>query len=96
MWGYSGGLPLMEETPPDIPAVAATAGADALAALSEVSMRCGGCGAKVGATVLSRVMAKLQGTLETRPDVVLVGLESPDDMSIYGNNCLITSILLLP
>ena len=80
MWGYTGGRPLMEEPEADIPQVALTAGADALSALAEVSMRCGGCGAKVGATVLSRVMAKLDAP--QRPDVVLVGLDAPDDCAV--------------
>jgi len=82
MWGYKEGLPLMEEEEADIPDVARTrgAGADALAALAHVSMRCGGCGAKVGATVLSRVMAKLKAP--RRDDIVVVGLDSPDDCAV--------------
>ena len=52
---------------------------DALDVLKHASMRCGGCGAKVGATVLSRVMKRLN--VPTR-DEVLVGLDAPDDAAV--------------
>jgi len=70
-------LPEMATPPP----VALTGIADtaALKEISAIAMRCGGCGAKVGATVLSRAL----GTLEpfARNDV-LVGLDAPDDAAI--------------
>ena len=47
--------------------------------LSAMTMRCGGCGSKVGATILDRVLGRLQPM--TRSDVVL-GLDAPDDASI--------------
>jgi selenide,water dikinase len=34
-------------------------------AISAIAMRCGGCGAKVGATVLSRALASLQPSSAT-------------------------------
>ena len=81
MAGYTHDLPVMAESPPEPSAVAASAGPSALAALAHASMRCGGCGAKVGATVLSSVMKRLRDRVVTRPEV-LVGLDSPDDLSL--------------
>jgi len=63
--------------------VASAAGDDAIQMLSHVSMRCGGCGSKVGAHVLSRVMRRLRegGNIPTRPEV-LIGLDAPDDAAV--------------
>jgi selenide,water dikinase len=51
----------------------------ALAEISALAMRCGGCGAKVGATVLSRALGSIEPV--RRADVV-VGLDAPDDAAI--------------
>jgi selenide,water dikinase len=65
------------------PAVAAASSplADkaALRAISAIAMRCGGCGAKVGATVLSRALGAIEPFPRTE---VLVGLAAPDDAAV--------------
>jgi selenide,water dikinase len=62
------------------PALAAgIADREAIRELSTLAMRCGGCGAKVGSSVLTRVMRRLSAG--TRADV-LVGLDAPDDAAV--------------
>lgn len=56
------------------------ADAEAIEALSTPAMRCGGCGAKVGSTVLSRVINRLP---VQRREGVLIGLEAPDDAAAF-------------
>ena len=71
-------LPEMpQETGPDLGGVADQ---DAIRELSTLAMRCGGCGAKVGSTVLSRVINRLP---PQRRDDVLIGLDSPDDAAAF-------------
>jgi selenide,water dikinase len=53
---------------------------EAISELSTLAMRCGGCGAKVGSTVLSRVINRLP---PQRRDDVLIGLDSPDDAAAF-------------
>jgi len=87
-------LPEMEENsdarPPDVdvrlvPDSLVAPGADevarweALAKISSVAMRCGGCGSKVGSTVLEQVLRRLEPI--ARDDVV-VGLDAPDDAAV--------------
>ena len=66
----------------DRPELAAgIADADAIRELSTIAMRCGGCGAKVGATVLSRVMQRLP---DKQRDDVLIGRDAPDDCAMLA------------
>jgi selenide, water dikinase len=60
------------------PAVSVSPLADQLALkeISALAMRCGGCGAKVGATILSRALGAIEPA--PRSDIV-VGLDAPDD-----------------
>ncbi|MBI3453691.1 MAG: selenide, water dikinase SelD [Rhodospirillales bacterium] len=70
---------------PEMPAhagpviAAGVADGAALKEISAIAMRCGGCGAKVGSSVLSRVIGRLDG--RTRDDV-LIGLGAPDDAAV--------------
>jgi selenide,water dikinase len=69
-------LPEMVARPAPLPPLADR---QALADLSAIAMRCGGCGAKVGATVLSRALSSIEPA--ARSDVV-VGLDAPDDAAL--------------
>ena len=95
MHGYQGGLREMmakmeqkekEAAARRTPKVASAAGGEALEKLSHASMRCGGCGAKVGVSVLSSVMARLKagGHLPPDPPEVLLGLDAPDDCAVLA------------
>ena len=52
---------------------------ESLQAISAIAMRCGGCGAKVGASVLSRALSNLHPV--DREEVV-IGLKDPDDAAV--------------
>ena len=53
----------------------------AIKELSTIAMRCGGCGAKVGSGILSRVMQRLP---THQRDDVLIGRDSPDDSAMLA------------
>jgi len=64
----------------DLPAVTSLlADREALKEISAIAMRCGGCGAKVGASILTRALADLEPV--HRNDVI-VGLDAPDDAAL--------------
>ena len=53
----------------------------AIKELSTIAMRCGGCGAKVGSGILTRVMQRLP---THQRDDVLIGRDSPDDSAMLA------------
>ena len=52
---------------------------ESLQAISAIAMRCGGCGAKVGASVLSRALGQLH---PVQREEVIIGLKDPDDAAV--------------
>ena len=73
-------FPAMETT--DSETRAATPGvasSEDIQELTSAAMRCGGCGSKVGASILDRVISRLEPVPR---DEVLVGLNAPDDASV--------------
>ncbi|MFB6372871.1 MAG: selenide, water dikinase SelD, partial [Bradymonadaceae bacterium] len=68
-------LPEMEDEEPDY----AVEDNSSLDDISAVAMRCGGCGAKIGSSILDRVLDRLDPI--TRDDI-LVGLDEPDDAAV--------------
>ncbi|MBD2022526.1 selenide, water dikinase SelD [Leptolyngbya sp. FACHB-36] len=61
-------------------------------------MRCAGCGSKVGSTVLSRVLQRIQSDRPSHSSV-LVGLDTPDDAAVIQippNRVLVQTIDYFP
>ena len=73
-------LPKMDESSAST-RIPAPLRAEAVNELADEGMRCGGCGAKVGADVLAAALADI-GTV-SREDV-LIGLDAPDDAALIS------------
>lgn len=71
--------PHASSTPPSSAPQPALTQEESLQAISAIAMRCGGCGAKVGASVLSRALGALH---PVERDDVLIGLHAPDDAAV--------------
>jgi selenide, water dikinase len=69
----------LPEMPQPKAVISPIADQQALQDISAIAMRCGGCGAKVGATVLTRALGEIEP--EPRADVIL-GLDTPDDAAV--------------
>jgi len=56
----------------------------AIQELSTAMMRCGGCGSKVGSTVLERVLRRInqEQPADDHQDHILIGLDAPDDAAV--------------
>ena len=70
-------LPQMQN--PEAATVSGVADQAAIKEISAIAMRCGGCGAKIGATVLSRALNEINPA--PRDDIV-IGLNAPDDAAV--------------
>jgi selenide,water dikinase len=73
---------LPEMAQPDMAHVPAIADDAAIKEISAMAMRCGGCGAKVGATVLTRALGAVE---PADRDDVIIGLDAPDDAAVVDN-----------
>ncbi len=83
-----------------IPISTVTAGTEAVGILEHASMRCGGCGSKIGADILSRVLRKLSLQKESGPeDAGIVPIPTEEGITVvqsvdYFRSCLSDAFLL--
>ena len=66
--------------------------------LKHAAMRCGGCGAKEGATALSNVIRRLREEVpmaDATKNKVLVGLDAPDDCAVVAPGVFFFSCISL-
>jgi len=68
---------MQEEAEPGVDL--ALTNSDTFKEISAIAMRCGGCGAKVGAGVLTRALSELKPAPR---DDILIGLHDPDDAAV--------------
>lgn len=72
-----------EEEDDGIPQVAKSMGQATINMLSKRKMRCGGCGSKIGANVLSRALARIKNRVYERPEILAgIARESGDDAAL--------------
>ena len=72
------------ETQSNVPSSVSSKGADVMAAFAATAMRCGGCGAKVGATTVSRVLAEVYKRSKTsnnidHDDAAIIPIDKNDE-----------------
>lgn len=53
---------------------------------AELQMRCAGCGGKIGSTVLSQVLKRLDTESSINNENVLIGLNQPDDVAVVRSS----------
>lgn len=77
------GLEEPESFPNPINKLAKSMGQDTIDMLSKSKMRCGGCGSKVGAQVLSRALSRVREFAHRRPQIIAgIGVGEGDDCAL--------------
>ncbi len=93
-------LPDMSNKSTKIPIAAVVAGPEATAIIEHASMRCGGCGSKIGNNILTRVLRRLGLQKESGPeDAAIVYIPAGEGISVvqtvdYFRTCLQDPFLL--
>ncbi len=93
-------LPEMSSRSTKIPISAVVAGPEAIGIIEHASMRCGGCGSKIGSDILTRVLRKLGLQKESGPeDAAIVPIPAGEGITVvqsvdYFRTCLQDPFLL--